>query len=257
MVMQGLTLIICDYCWTSGTLIGVVSGSKSNQLNSFSLISPWSCSWAYSTAFECLKLIFLLCGILFGHIKDRIWNLSFCCSDLEPNQRSWNKLQSFLILLDIVEIQSLGYVLLREKLLLQSLGVSLDLMSSNGWESSAPQFNRYLCQSTGQPLSAMQLQLGDVTSAIDSSVPEPMAHIQSRMSFSLQRQSSKKLILHLSRNFSSLAFFKAYRKTTVWVWTTPECLTDQNSQISAAVLSLWHACRCVQKWSTISVIYVK
>lgn len=94
---------------------------------------------------------------------------------LEPNQQNWSKLQSFLILLDIVESQSLGYVLSRERLLLQSLDLSPDLMSSDAWESSVAQFNWYLYQTTGQPLLAMELQLCDVTFVIDGSFPEPMA----------------------------------------------------------------------------------
>lgn len=65
---------------------------------------------------------------------------SLCHCDLEPNQQNWSKLQHSLILLEIIENQSLVYVWFRERLLHQSLDVSLDPICTSGWESSAPQF---------------------------------------------------------------------------------------------------------------------
>lgn len=69
-----------------------------------------------------------------------------------------------------------------------------------------------------------------------------MDFIQRGMTLTLQRQSSRILIPHLSSSFSSfwISPKPVFEKTTMWESTAPECLENQNSQSSSAVLSLWH-----------------
>lgn len=146
-----------------------------------------------------------------------------------------------------------------ESLLIQSLDVSLYLITPNGWESSAPWFKWDFCQTNGQPLwqcSCNSVMLSDVHNWQFWPRAHGMGRTCPTWNESLEDTKLQEINSSPQQQLHLLGFFTAYEKHTLRV-STPDCLENQNSQSAAAVFSLWRARRYAQKWDTTSVIYFK